>query len=68
VSEYELERRIYMLEGELDNAYQNMHDDRKLFISDLMEIRQLVTALLNEMGYNPDASINKSSNGETTEW
>jgi len=57
-----------MLEGELDNAYQNMHDDRKLFISDLMEIRQLVTALLNEMGYNPDASINKSSNGETTEW
>lgn len=68
MSEYELEKRIYMLEAELDNAYQNMHDDRKLFISDLMEIRQLVTTLLNEMGYNPDASINKSSKGETTEW
>jgi len=68
MNEHELEKKIYMLEGELDNAYQNMHDDRKLFISDLMEIRQLVTTILNEMGYNPDASINKSETEETKEW
>tara|TARA_R110000787_G_scaffold197666_2_gene308933 strand:- start:2033 stop:2221 length:189 start_codon:yes stop_codon:yes gene_type:complete len=54
MNENEMKKKIEMLEGELDNIYQNIRDDRKLYVSDLMEIRKLITEMLNQVGYNPD--------------
>jgi len=59
--------KIEMLEGELDNAYQNMHDDRKMYISDLMEVRHLVSLMLKEVGYNPEAVIDETTWSENNE-
>tara|TARA_R110000765_G_scaffold273377_1_gene372094 strand:- start:656 stop:856 length:201 start_codon:yes stop_codon:yes gene_type:complete len=55
----EYKMQIEMLKGELDNAYQNMHDDRKMYISDLMEVRHLVSLMLKQIGFDPEAVVDE---------
>tara|TARA_R110000751_G_scaffold228415_1_gene330047 strand:+ start:3029 stop:3229 length:201 start_codon:yes stop_codon:yes gene_type:complete len=55
----EYKMQIEMLKGELDNAYQNMHDDRKMYVSDLMEVRHLVSLMLKQIGFDPEAVVDE---------